>query len=69
MAFLHRPEVLLLDEPANSLDDHGLALLHGRLDELRARGGAAVWCAPSAGEDDVSFDARYVLADGALVPE
>jgi ABC-2 type transport system ATP-binding protein len=69
MAFLHRPDVLLLDEPANSLDDHGLALLHEQLDALRERGGAAVWCAPSAGEDDVSFDARYVLEGGALVPE
>ena len=29
MAFLHRPRIVLLDEPHTSLDDDGLALLRG----------------------------------------
>src|SRR5687768_8512983 len=69
IAFLHQPDVALLDEPANSLDDHGLALLDRQLTRLRDRGGAALWCAPSAGEDAIEFHSRYVLHDGHLVAE
>ena len=35
-AFLHRPELLLLDEPFTSLDDRAIALLQSLLSEARA---------------------------------
>jgi heme ABC exporter ATP-binding subunit CcmA len=41
-AFLHRPSVLLLDEPFTSLDDRAIALLQSLLREARERGCAAV---------------------------
>jgi ABC-2 type transport system ATP-binding protein len=69
MAFLHRPDVVLLDEPANSLDDEGIAVLAESLERLKARGGAALWCAPSATDPPLPFDDRLVLAQGHLVPE
>jgi ABC-type multidrug transport system ATPase subunit len=69
MGFAHGPSVVLLDEPANSLDDDGIAALGGALERLRARGGAAVWCAPSATDPPLPFDERFVLTGGALVPE
>lgn len=41
-AFLHRPGLLLLDEPFTSLDDRAIALLQSLLGEARARGATIV---------------------------
>jgi ABC-2 type transport system ATP-binding protein len=66
LAFLHSPDLVLLDEPANSLDDEGIALLGHSLEALKARGGAALWCAPSATDPPLPFDERLVLEGGGL---
>ncbi len=41
-AFLHRPGLLLLDEPFTSLDDRAIALLQSLLADARARGATIV---------------------------
>lgn len=68
MAFLHEPDLVLLDEPLSSLDAEGAELLLGCLAELTGRGGGAVWCSPSL-EEAVPFDLRLVLRGGRLRPE
>jgi ABC-type multidrug transport system ATPase subunit len=50
MAFLHHPDVVLLDEPWNSLDEEGEHLLAATLIELRSRGGSAICCTPTGAE-------------------
>lgn len=68
MTFLHEPELVLLDEPHTSLDDAGLAQLSAAIEELLARGGAALWCAPSIRGIELPARRRLVLgADGKLV--
>jgi ABC-2 type transport system ATP-binding protein len=67
MAFLHKPDVVLLDEPLNSLDARGAEMLLGCLAELTGRGGGVIWCAPSVGEE-APFDLRLVLEGGRLRP-
>jgi ABC-2 type transport system ATP-binding protein len=66
LAFLHGPSLVLLDEPATSLDEDGIALLERALDELRGRGGAAVVCVPTGWGRILRLDRDLVLADGVL---
>jgi len=69
MAFLHRPDVVLLDEPHSSLDEDGLAQLSAALDAHAARGGAALWCSPSLALGELRHDHAYRIVDGALTSE
>jgi len=60
--------VVLLDEPATSLDEHGIAAVQTGLDDLKGRGGAAVVCLPSGWEQLLSVDRQEVLRGGRLEP-
>ena len=66
MTFLHEPSVVLLDEPQTSLDDEALALLLAALDTHRARGGTALWCAPTRPQADIDADASFWVEDGLV---
>jgi ABC-2 type transport system ATP-binding protein len=66
LAFLHGPSLVLLDEPATSLDEDGIALLARALDDLRERDGAAIVCLPTGRGRILDLDRELVLADGRL---
>ncbi|MEA2440578.1 MAG: type transport system ATP-binding protein [Thermoleophilaceae bacterium] len=66
LAFAHSPNVVLLDEPATSLDEEGIALLQRALGALKSRGGAALVCLPSGWEQILEVDRALVLTDGQL---
>jgi ABC-2 type transport system ATP-binding protein len=68
LAFTHSPSLVLLDEPATSLDEDGIALLDRALHALKRRGGAALVCLPSGWEQALSIDRALVLAAGRLEP-
>ena len=68
-AFLHEPQVLLLDEPFTGLDPHGVELLKGWLRERAAAGGAAVMATHDLG---AAIDVAHrfaVLAAGRIADE
>jgi ABC-2 type transport system ATP-binding protein len=69
LTLVHEPKVLLLDEPRNSLDDEGLAMLSDAIAEVLARRGAVIWCSPAGEEQPVSFDRRFIIEDGLLRPD
>jgi ABC-2 type transport system ATP-binding protein len=67
MAFLHRPDVLLLDEPRNSLDDDGYAVLNSQGRAAAARGATVLWCSPRGEDRAIEFDRSFTLENGHLV--
>jgi ABC-type multidrug transport system ATPase subunit len=66
MTFLHSPDLVLLDEPLNSLDQAGADALLRCTDDVRARSGVVVWCSPGADRDFADFDRRLWLQHGKL---
>jgi ABC-type multidrug transport system ATPase subunit len=67
MTFLHRPALVLLDEPANSLDDEGCAVLVGAVEEHQRAGGSTLWCSPGGDGPGTDVDRRLKLVSGRLV--
>jgi ABC-type multidrug transport system ATPase subunit len=66
MAFLHEPRLVMLDEPVNSLDEDGIALLGAALADLNGRGGLGIWCSPSPPERQPQVSRLYELRDARL---
>jgi ABC-type multidrug transport system ATPase subunit len=65
-SFLHDPTLVLLDEPRNSLDDDGIALLVAWAQDVLGRDGTVLWCSPTGESAELDFDERYVLRSGKL---
>jgi len=68
LTLVHRPKVLLLDEPRTSLDGEGLEMLRCAVSDVLARGGAVIWCSPAGEEQPIDFDRTLFIEDGRLVP-
>jgi ABC-type multidrug transport system ATPase subunit len=67
MTFVHRPDLVLLDEPTTSLDSDGLEILSAFLDRLKQHGGAAVWSAPQGVQAPYKADRELRLTEGRLM--
>jgi ABC-2 type transport system ATP-binding protein len=68
LTLVHRPKVVLLDEPRNSLDDAGLATLAAAIDDVLGWGGSVIWCSPAGEGQPVEFDRTFMIEDGELRP-
>lgn len=66
-AFLHEPDVVLLDEPATSLDEAGLELLAMEMRRARADMRAVMWCVPTGVRELVENDLTLRIDGGRLV--
>ena len=68
-AFLHAPELVLLDEPTAGLDATGFAVLEQLVDEARARGAAVVLASHLLADLVGRADELAVLFDGRVAAE
>ena len=66
LAFMHEPHLVLLDEPATSLDSDALALLRNAVEDLAARGGLCIAVAPEGAESGMHTGDRLILRHGRL---
>lgn len=66
MTFIKEPDLVLLDEPRNSLDSEGTAMLVAAVREVVGRGGAVLWCSPLGESLGMRFDEQMVLEQGRL---
>lgn len=66
MTFIHTPELLLLDEPRNSLDEEGVAILVEAIRRTIDAGGAAIWCSPTGEPPEVDVH-RTLRIDGGKI--
>lgn len=70
LTFLHQPKVLLLDEPLNSLDTDGAAMLSEEVNALLERGGACLWISPAGDERaDIRWTSKKRLVEGHLTSD
>ena len=67
-ALLHRPRLVLLDEPFTGLDDAATAALRGRLSDLRADGCIVLVATHDLETIDGVADRAVLLRGGRLVP-
>jgi ABC-2 type transport system ATP-binding protein len=68
-ALLGGPRALLLDEPANGLDPHGVAWLRGLLRGFAAGGGAVLVSSHLLGELQLLADHVVVIGRGRLLAD
>jgi len=68
-AWLHEPELLLLDEPTAGLDAQGFEVLEDLLAEARARGATVVFSSHLLSDLHAHCDELVVLSEGRLAAE
>jgi ABC-type multidrug transport system ATPase subunit len=66
LAFLHSPELVLLDEPVASLDADGVATVASAVREVTSRGGGVIFASPADREPEFECDRHYVIDAGRL---
>jgi len=64
--FMLQPQVVLLDEPRNSLDLDGERMVDRAVERVLARGGAVLWAGPTGEKPPGLLDARYELEGAHL---
>ena len=67
--FLRTPDVLLLDEPFNSLDADGVALVSALVEQTRARGATVLLVAHDLQRGAIQADRIVAMSDGRFVED
>lgn len=65
-AIMERPDIVILDEPINALDEAGAGLIKGLLDELKANGSLIIIACHDTEELNYLSDDIYEIYDGEI---
>ena len=65
-AIMERPDIVILDEPINALDEAGAGLIKGLLDELKANGSLIIIACHDTEELNYLSDEIYEIYDGKI---
>ena len=65
-AIMERPDIVILDEPINALDEAGAGLIKGLLDELKANGSLIIIACHDTEELNYLSDEIYEIYDGEI---
>lgn len=65
-AIMERPDIVILDEPINALDEAGAGLINGLLDELKANGSLIIIACHDTEELNYLSDEIYEIYDGEI---
>lgn len=65
-AIMERPDIVILDEPINALDEAGSGLIKGLLDELKANGSLIIIACHDTEELNYLSDEIYEIYDGEI---
>lgn len=68
-AIMENPDALILDEPFNGLDKHGVADIHALLQELKLQGKTILLASHSAADIAQACDIVYEFQQGKLVEQ
>lgn len=66
-AIMEKPDIVILDEPINALDEAGAGLIKGILDELKANGSLIIIACHDTEELNYLSDEVYEIYEGQLV--
>jgi ABC-2 type transport system ATP-binding protein len=66
LAFMHDPDLLILDEPSRDLDERGAAELHAVIDEAHEEGATVLLASRTAGEVERHCDVVGLMRRGKL---
>jgi ABC-2 type transport system ATP-binding protein len=69
LAFLHEPDIVLLDEPFNGLDREGITLLQDLLLAYKSEGRLIIISSHSFTELEAIIDQLVMIEDGKVVLE
>lgn len=65
-AIMERPDIVILDEPINALDEAGAGLIKGLLDELKSNGSLIIIACHDTEELNYLSDEIYEIYDGEI---
>lgn len=66
-AIMEKPDIVILDEPINALDEAGAGLIKGIIDELKANGSLIIIACHDTEELNYLSDEVYEIYEGQLV--